>query len=161
MILLSLGTQDFPFERLLKEVDRLIEKGVIREEVFAQLGYNDYKPMHFEGKAFTDFEEFDALLDRCSFLITHGGTGTIVGALKKGKKIIAVPRLEKYQEHVDDHQKEIIGFFAESGLIIGLDEVEQLEDALGQINRFETRPFISGNDRIISLIEEAAAGKID
>ena len=123
MILLSLGTQDFPFERLLKEVDRLIEQGIIQEEVFAQIGYNDYKPKHYKYKDFTDFQEFDALLEKCNLLITHGGTGTIIGGLKRSKKLIAIPRLKKHGEHVDDHQKEIIGYFSEMDLIIGIDEV--------------------------------------
>ncbi|BBH22976.1 beta-1,4-galactosyltransferase [Paenibacillus baekrokdamisoli] len=156
MILLSLGTQDFQFERLLREIDRLIETGVIKEEVFAQIGYNDYKPRHYAYRPFTDFQEFDALLQECSFLITHGGTGTIVGGLKKGKKIIAVPRLKKYNEHVDDHQLEIIGYFSENKLIIGLDEVEELETAIHEIESFHTKKFVSGNEKIIGLIDALA-----
>jgi UDP-N-acetylglucosamine transferase subunit ALG13 len=156
LILLSLGTQDFTFERLLREIDRLIENGVIKEDVFAQIGYNDYKPKHYSAKPFTDFQEFDALLEECSFLITHGGTGTIVGGLKKGKKIIAVPRLKQYNEHVDDHQKEIIGYFSENKLIIGLDQVEELETAISQIDSFQTKEFVSGNEKIIGLIDKLA-----
>jgi UDP-N-acetylglucosamine transferase subunit ALG13 len=156
LILLSLGTQDFTFDRLLREIDRLIENGVIKEDVFAQIGYSHYKPKHYSTKPFTDFQEFDALLEECSFLITHGGTGTIVGGLKKGKKIIAVPRLKQYNEHVDDHQKEIIGYFSENKLIIGLDQVEELETAISQIDFFQTKKFISGNEKIIGLIDELA-----
>ena len=36
MIFITLGSQKFQFNRLLKKVDDLIESGVIKEEVFAQ-----------------------------------------------------------------------------------------------------------------------------
>ena len=47
MIFITLGSQKFQFNRLLKEIDRLIETGVIKDEVFAQIGYSDYQPKHF------------------------------------------------------------------------------------------------------------------
>lgn len=152
MILVSLGTQDFPFNRLLEEIDRLMDKGIINEEVYAQVGYTRYQARNFRTEAFTDFQAFDKLLEECSYLITHGGTGTIVGALRKGKKVIAVPRLAVHNEHVDDHQKEIIGLFSEQNLIIGVSAVEELEQAVQQIGQATFRPFVSGNDGIIRLI---------
>ena len=47
MIFITLGSQKFQFNRLLKKVDELIENGTINEEVFAQIGASDYKPQHF------------------------------------------------------------------------------------------------------------------
>ena len=60
MIFITLGSQKFQFNRLLQAVDELIEKGVIDDEVFAQIGYSDYEPKHFEYKQFLDREEFAA-----------------------------------------------------------------------------------------------------
>lgn len=154
MIVVSVGTQDFQFNRLLQEVDRLIEKGIIQEEVFAQIGYSKYEPKHFQAEAFTDFERFDCLLAQCSFLITHGGAGTLIGALKMGKKIIAVPRLRKYDEHVDDHQTEIIQLFAARQLLIGLHDVDELEQAVLRIGETKFNAFVSGNHRIIQMIDD-------
>ena len=42
MILVTLGTQDKGFERLLKQVDEEIKKGNIREKVVVQAGYTKY-----------------------------------------------------------------------------------------------------------------------
>ncbi|WP_281884347.1 PssE/Cps14G family polysaccharide biosynthesis glycosyltransferase [Paenibacillus sp. YYML68] len=154
MILVSLGTQDFPFNRLLEEIDRLIDRGFIQEDVFAQVGYSQYEAKHYRTQKFTDFNQFDELLDQCSILITHGGTGTIVSALKKGKKIIAVPRLKKHNEHVDDHQTEIIELFSKQNLIIGLNEVAELEQALQKIHSMEFNTFVSGNETIIQIIDD-------
>ena len=43
MIFVVLGTQKFHCNRLLREIDRLVEKQTIKEEVFAQKGYSDYE----------------------------------------------------------------------------------------------------------------------
>ena len=107
MIFITLGSQKFQFDRLLKAVDDLVERGVITEDVFAQSGYSTYVPRHYPTKAFLNREEFTQMQDRADIVITHGGTGAIIGAVKKGKKVIAVPRLAKYGEHVDDHQLQI------------------------------------------------------
>lgn len=64
-----------------------------------------------------DREAFRSQMDACDVVVTHGGTGAIIGAVKDGKKVIAVPRLAKYGEHVDDHQIEIVNQFGDMGLI--------------------------------------------
>ena len=103
-IFITLGSQKFQFNRLLKAVDELCEKGTIdAEDVFAQIGYSDYIPKNFSYKKFLDRDEFSNEMEKANIVITHGGTGAIIGAVKKGKKVIAVPRRAKYGEHVDDH----------------------------------------------------------
>jgi UDP-N-acetylglucosamine transferase subunit ALG13 len=154
LIFVCLGTQEFQFDRLLQKVDELLSEKIIQEEVIAQVGYSCYKPSEFACTKFMKCDEFDEMLEKSSYVITHGGTGTIIKALRKGKKVIAVPRLKKHGEHVDDHQKEIIGAFREKNLILGLTEVDQLEDAVKQVGQFTPDPFVSGNSRIISIIED-------
>jgi len=153
LIFLCLGTQEFQFDRLLKKVDELVEKKVIQDEVFAQIGFSAYKPSRFCCKKFLNFDEFETALENCTFVITHGGTGTIIKALRKGKRVIAVPRLKKYGEHVDDHQKEIISTFSEKNLIYGLDDINQLEGAVSQICDFTPESFVSGNSKIVSILD--------
>jgi UDP-N-acetylglucosamine transferase subunit ALG13 len=149
-----LGTQNFQFNRLLKKIDLLIDRGVITDKVYVQAGYSDYKTDNFETKPFIKFEEMENKISECNLLITHGGTGTIVGGLKKGKNIIGVPRLQKYGEHVDDHQKEIIGLFSQKGLIIGINEIEELENAIKRSASFKPAQFISGNEKIKNIIRD-------
>lgn len=111
MIFITLGSQKFQFNRLLKAVDKLVANGTITDNVVAQIGYSDYKPQNFGYENFFDREMFAKIMDEAETVITHGGTGAIVGAVKKGKKVIAVPRLSKYGEHVDDHQLQLIEQF--------------------------------------------------
>lgn len=86
MIFITLGSQKFQFNRLLKAVDELVERGAIKEEVFAQIGYSDYKPVNYSYKQFLNRDEFAAQEGKSDIVITHGGTGAIIGAVKRGKK---------------------------------------------------------------------------
>ena len=55
MIFITLGSQKFQFDRLLKEVDRLIADGVIQEKVFAQIGASEYLPQNYTLSGSTAF----------------------------------------------------------------------------------------------------------
>lgn len=154
MIFITLGSQKFQFNRLLVEIDKLIKEGKISEEVFAQIGYSNYKPQNYKYKKFLDREEFSEFMELSRIIITHGGTGAIIGAIKQGKKVIAVPRLAKYDEHVDDHQIEITNQFKEMNLIECVEEVESLGDSISNISKLEFNMYQSNTDRIIEEIEK-------
>lgn len=153
MIFITLGSQKFQFNRLLQEIDRLIENNLIDDEVFAQTGYSDYIPKHYKYKQFLDREEFAKLQESCDIEITHGGTGAIIGALRKGKKVIAVPRLAKYGEHVDDHQLQIVKEFKEMGIICSCHDTENLEAAIQTVYSTEYKKYESNTHSIINSIE--------
>ena len=76
MVFVAVGTQKFPFNRLLKAVDELIEQGRLEEEVFAQVGHSDYVPRNYAYKDFLSKEEFQSCIERCDLLITHSGVAT-------------------------------------------------------------------------------------
>lgn len=154
MIFITLGSQKFQFNRLLQAVDELIEKKVIVDEVFAQSGYSDYKPRYYKYKPFIDREEFVEYEARANILITHGGTGAIIGAIKKGKKVIAVARRAQYGEHVDDHQLQIIKQFQEQNLISGIIDISELESAVKDICTHTFEHYVSNTDKIIKSIED-------
>lgn len=154
MIFITLGSQKFQFNRLLREVDSLIEKGMItKKEVFAQIGYSDYIPKNYEYKNFLDRDEFKRMMDNSNIVITHGGTGAIVGAVKKGKKVIAVPRLEEFNEHVDNHQLQIVQQFENMQFIKSVINIENLELAIREIQKIEFKKYVSNTTNIISSIE--------
>ena len=154
MIFITLGSQKFQFNRLLKEVDKLISDGVITDEVFAQKGYSDYQPENFEFKDFLDRDEFADIMKKSNLVITHGGTGAIIGAVKKGKKVIAVPRLEKYGEHVDDHQIQLIKQFEGMGIIEPCYDSDYLGRAYNVCIGKKYHSYESNTNRIINNIEK-------
>lgn len=138
MIFVTLGSQKFQFNRLLKEIDELIEKGEIKEEVFAQIGYSDYKPKNYKFKEFLDRDEFTKNMKLCRVVLTHGGTGAIISAIKQNKQVIAVARLEKYNEHVDNHQLQIIKEFKNLNYI---EEANEIKLLINKLNNLENKKF--------------------
>ena len=154
MIFVTVGSQKFPFNRLLKKVDRMVRDHTITEEVCIQTGSSDYLPSHCRYQAFYDRTQFSEMLQACTVLITHGGTGTIIDAVKRGKKTIVVPRLSRYGEHVDDHQLQLLERFHELNLVYACTDVEKLPELLKGIrtHRFDT--WQSNTEAFIASIDE-------
>ncbi|MDN6733830.1 MAG: beta(1,3)galactosyltransferase EpsH, partial [Tetragenococcus koreensis] len=136
MIFVILGSQKFQFNRLLAIIDNLIEERVIEENVFAQIGSSTYKPKHFRYKRFLKHETFNQYVANSRVVVTHAGTGAIVNSLKEGKKVIAVPRLSQYKEHVDDHQVELATIFADKSYVLQANDKNDLADCFYKINDF-------------------------
>ncbi|WP_144560124.1 PssE/Cps14G family polysaccharide biosynthesis glycosyltransferase [Shouchella miscanthi] len=133
MIYVTVGTQHFQFNRLIKVIDELKSTGVIKEDVYCQIGKSDYKPINFYFSDFVKKERHHELLKEANIYICHGGTSSIIDGLKYNKKTIVVPRLSKYGEHVDDHQLEISKIFYDMNYVELVTDVNELSDALMDI----------------------------
>lgn len=152
MIFITLGSQKFQFNRLLIAMDKLVQKGKVEDSVFAQIGYSDYLPKYYAYKRFLDRSEFAKKEENADLVITHGGTGAIIGAVKNGKKVIAVPRRAEYGEHVDNHQIQLVGQFRELDLICECDDCDQLEAAINYTKLKTFKRYISNTQVVISEI---------
>lgn len=152
-IFITTGSQKFQFNRLLRTVDHLYEEGTLTVPAFAQIGSSDYRPEHYEYKDFLDRDEFAAEIDRADLVITHGGTGVIIGAVKKGKRVVAVPRLAKFGEHVDDHQIQLVEQFEGMGIITACYDVEDLGACIGKAEQQDYMPYESNTVNILNSIE--------
>lgn len=78
--------------------------------------------------------------------------GSIIGSIKENKKVIAVARLEKYNEHVNDHQLQIVKSFNEKGYIIGLEDATLLKNAVKNIDSFIPKKYISNTQNILNIV---------
>lgn len=154
MIFITLGSQKFQFNRLLKEVDTLIETGYIKSEVIAQIGYSDYKPKNFEFFKFLDRQIFNRYISESDLVISHGGTGSIISALKCRKPVIAVPRLKIHGEHVDDHQLQIVTLFEQKGYILSCKDIKDLNKYINYGYDCKLEVFTSTTSNIISSIDD-------
>lgn len=152
MVLVLLGTQNNSFERLLKEIENCIDKKIIDEEVIVQAGNTKYKSSKMKVRKFIAHSKIEEYMDEANYIITHGGVGSIIDALKKNKKVIAVPRKQEYKEHVNNHQQQIVDNFNEEGYIIGIQDVEKLKDAVSSIDDFKPKKYVSNTENIINLI---------
>lgn len=104
MIFVTVGSRNYPFNRLFEKLDSLYEEGVLTDPMFAQIGTATYKPKHYQYKDFISQEEFVSKINEAHIVVSHGASGSIMKALNAGKKVIVVTRLEKYGEHINDHQ---------------------------------------------------------
>ena len=152
MVLVMLGTQNNSFHRLLEEVQKCIDKKIINEEVIVQAGSTKFKSDDMKIFKLLPAEELNKYIEKASFVITHGGVGSIVTCLKMGKKVIAVPRYHKYGEHVNDHQLQIIETFDGQGFIKGIRKVEDLEETIKQLPEFIPEKLESNTQNIINII---------
>lgn len=121
MIFVTVGSRGYQFDRLFKKLDELYENGILTEDMFAQVGTSTYQPMHYEYKDFITPEEFVERIETASIVVSHGASGSIMKALNAGKKVIAVTRLEKYNEHINDHQIQNNEAFSSNGYVLMAD----------------------------------------
>ena len=142
MILILLGTQDKPFDRLLKAVSKEIKNGNIKDD-------NNIKTFDFKSK-----DEIQKLIDKARFVITHAGVGTITECIKKDKKVIVVPRLKKYKEHTNDHQLQITKEFALKKYVLPLYDTKKLSKALEEIKTFKPCKYESNQTYFMNKIKE-------
>ena len=154
MIFITLGTQKFQFDRVLKEIDKLIEEGKLKkEDLQVQCVFSEYVPKNFEIFDLKPQNEIDELIDKAEVIITHSGTGSIIGALKKKKKLIIIPRLKKYGEHVDNHQMELAELFNEKFNIPIVLDVKDLYDTINKMKDFIPVKWEEDNKRLIKDVE--------
>ena len=154
MILVLLGTQNNSFYRLLEEIEKNIKDGTIKEEVIVQAGYTKFQSHRMRIIDLMSKEQLEKFQEEADLIITHGGVGSIISSIEKDKKVIAVPRMHEYGEHVNDHQKEIVKDFNDKGYIIGIEKVEDLKEAILKSKDFEPKKYQPNNEKMLKIIEE-------
>lgn len=157
MIFVTVGSRNYPFDRLFKSLDKLYEKGVLKEKTFAQIGTSNYEPRHYEYKRFISPSEFEEKVSEANIVVSHGASGSIMKALNANKKVIAVTRLAKYGEHINDHQIQNNEAFASNNYVIPVYEMNELEDAFKSIYNGATKLSSWENKdkmAIINIIDE-------
>lgn len=151
MIFVTVGTHEQGLDRLLIELDNLIENRTINEQVFAQIGYSSYKPRNYNYKKMIGYDEMDFYVKNARIVITHGGPGSIFHPLQYGKIPIVVPRNPKFNEHVDNHQILFAKKLESQKKILVVYEIETLRDKLCKYNYLikEFNLHLKQNDKFI------------
>ena len=131
-----------PFERLVDAVLALKASGGLPEQVILQIGDDDTIRAPVEGVEIVrtlEFSAVQALLKDAAFVVCHGGTGSLITALREGCRTVAMPRRFGLKEHYDNHQEEITAVFAARGLIEVALDADDLGPALA---RLRARPAV-------------------
>jgi UDP-N-acetylglucosamine transferase subunit ALG13 len=131
MIFISVGTHEQPFDRLIKYVDELKEKNMIKEDVVIQTGFSTYEPQFCIWKKLFPYQEMIKQVEKARIVVTHGGPASFIMPLQVGKIPVVVPRQKRFNEHVNDHQVEFARVVAKRQKnIIVVEEIEKLKDII-------------------------------
>ena len=158
MIFVTVGTHEQPFNRLIQCVDELKRDGRIADDVFIQSGYSTYEPKYCEWSRLLPYKEMNRRIEEAGIIISHAGPSTFLAPLQLGKIPIVVPRMKKYDEHVNDHQVKFSRAVAERQKnIILVEDVDTLGDIINNykaITADMSATVHSNNDKFIEQFEQ-------
>lgn len=161
MIFATIGNDHRQFIRFNKLVLR-ISKLFPNEEIIYQNGYTPFNTeiTNILNKEFINREEFKILLEKSSLVITHAGAGTLLQLTKLKKIPLVLPRLLKFNEHLDNHQKETLNEFVKLKFALEIEypfyekELEgkiKLSKVLNKTNNAQKIINFKGNNLISSI----------
>ena len=153
MILVLLGTQNNSFIRLLEAIQDNINKKIITDKVIVQAGFTKFDSKDMKIFSMVNKNEFSKLQDEADLIITHAGVGSIISSLEKGKKVIVVPRLKRYNEHVNNHQIQIAKKFKQKGYVKYVINAKNLGKVIKSMENFIPKQYKKSESNIISIIE--------
>lgn len=108
MILVTLGTIPYPYDRLIDWISITLDKGLISEPIFVQYGTTDVSSIinHplVTATALLSIDEIGKIISNSRLVISHAGQGSTRKLAKTNKPFIIIPRESKYGEHIDNHQ---------------------------------------------------------
>lgn len=120
MILVTVGTHHQGFNRLVQAMDELAAQ--VDEPIVIQRGSSTYEPQHAENFQFATGPHMAQLTGKARVVVSHAAAGAIIVALRQGKPLVVVPRLQRFNEVVDDHQLQLAAALANTGRAIAVHE---------------------------------------
>jgi UDP-N-acetylglucosamine transferase subunit ALG13 len=161
VVLVSVGTGEQPFARLLNAVERLALTGFFEDEVvFVQYGCDpNFVPRATKGVPFLAVDEFDRMLREADLFVCQGGCGAIMAAVRQGMIPVAMPRLAEFGEVVNDHQVELVGELAGKGLLVPAWNASDLPSAIKRARdqQREPRPAARAEGALIGVLQRTIA----
>jgi UDP-N-acetylglucosamine transferase subunit ALG13 len=127
MIFVTVGAQQWPFDRLVAAADRL---AATREAVVVQRGTSRVPTQHATCIDFLPFTDFEEHIRSARVVVAHGGIGSVALCLRHGHASVVVPRLQALGETIDDHQLSFARRLAELDLITLVEDVGELGAAV-------------------------------
>ena len=144
MIFVTVGTSDF--EQLVRKIDELAP--FLRDQVVIQIGHGRYIPRNCEYFRFAP--SLDPYYDKADIVVAHGGLGTTMEVLEKGKKLISVENITC----IDDHQTDILEILAKEGHLIWCRDWDELPSLLERAPAMTPRPYVAPPCRIAEVIKD-------
>ena len=169
MIFVTVGTHEQQFNRLIKKIDELKECQIIKDDVFIQTGFSDYIPTHCQYSKMLGYDEMTKMYETADIIITHGGPASFMKVLEYNKIPVVVPRVEKYGEHVNDHQLEFARYVNQNlHNMLLVEDIDELELIIvnfhERVNEYRGQTSIRNNEifnqKLKISLEKLVGGEI-
>lgn len=105
--LVTVGTERFPFTRALAAISNGLPAGV---SVTVQAGHTVPPDTLRGARKWVPSDELHQAMQDVDLVVTHAGVGSVLAALRAGKRPVVIPRIGDFGEHVDNHQVELAKF---------------------------------------------------
>ena len=155
MILVLFGTQSFAFNRLAEEIELLISAGLVSkdEQIVMQTGVTVFAPQYpnIELIPFLARDQYNDYIEKARIIVTHGGAGSIFDSLQRGKQVVALARKLELNEHIDNHQFELLEVLYKNGYIIA---EKTLNESFKKLSNFTFKPYETKQKQIIEKVKQ-------
>lgn len=162
MIFVTVGTEKFPFDRLLKTIDEGISSGEIKHDVFAQSGTSRYAPVNYEHTAFLPFTEMVEKIQQADMVVSHSGVGSTLLCLSLGKIPVLFPRFEQLGEHLDNHQLEFTRQMEKHGKVLAAYNEQELPAMISlyqaKVALLQDAKTMPGKEALLTFLESTLNG---
>ena len=153
-LFIPLGTQKFPFNRLIDTLNKYVKEGLyLPEEILIQSSVYEIEPL-FLHKEIIPIEQFNKYLNETPIIITHSGVNSIISCMNLNKKFIVVPRLKEYGEHIDNHQVEIAELMENKYHCLVVKDMSDLYATIQKAPEHSYLPWISNKSTLIAAIKK-------
>ena len=146
----------FKFERLVKKMDEIA--GRLKERVVMQTGLTSYKPRNAKYSKYIDPSRLAKAIESSRLVVSHGGAGSIIDALKSGKPLIVVPRKKEFGECSSDHQLQLARQLEREGLAEAVYDVEGLEEKIKSMPKRRRAYKSSERKKLINFLNDYLRG---
>lgn len=160
MVFVVLGTWEAPFVRPLVEIEQAVRDGFLTKPVIVQSGATPYQSSELQIVPYFGKDELERMYEEADLVIVQAGVGSIMLGLRKEKKVISIARLASLDEHIDDHQLEILDVFAKANYVLPWNGSGDLPEVLRRLEGFQPAKYTFRQEQISdSILDYLAADK--
>lgn len=161
-ILVIVGMHYQGFDRLVKKMDEIAAR--ISNKVIMQIGNTKYEPKNADFFRFKGLDSEIKELIKNSKVVLCQGAMAIIDSLYLETPVIAIPRLKRFNEHLNDHQLVFARKLEELGLVKVVEDIDELESAIYNLNNNITKKIQINRillSRIRYFIENCRTDRLD
>lgn len=152
MIFLSVGSENFSFNRLIRIIDNEAGDKMSGSKFFAQIGKSTYKPLNMSYTDFLPYNKSQELIRESEIIIIHAGVGTIINCFENERIPIIFPRLKKHKEQIDNHQLELARRLEKENMILAAYDEDGLVNKIRCYHKLVKNMKFSKNNNKKTLI---------